>query len=53
MKVVAFTPGVFKVPSQGAPAPGQAPRVAWPAAVLAIVLLTAGAEAILYALRRR
>ncbi len=53
MKVEAFTPGNFVVPSEGGAPPGQAPRAAWPIAVISVVALTAAAEAILYALRRR
>lgn len=52
LKIVGYTPGVYKLPADGGRAPGRAPRTAWPLAVVAIVGLTVGAEIILASLRR-
>ncbi len=52
LKVVGYTPGNFKVPSEGGPSPGRAPRAAWPMAVLSVICLTVIAEVLLSALRR-
>jgi putative MFS transporter len=52
LKVVGYTPGVYKLPSDGGPSPGGAPRAAWPMAVASVIGLTVIAEVVLQALRR-